>query len=254
MRAYLPFVIVGLSTGSVYGIAAMGLVLTYKTSGVFNFAHGAVGAIGAYGFYELHQQHHVPWPVAAAVSITVVGASTVRKLRQAAKDTVTVNYIGVACSTGKIFDSSWLRGQTASFGLNQVITFLVALGAGVGLTAFFRYTRMGVAMRGVVDDPSLLALSATSPVRVRTRSWVIGSAFAAASGVLLVPTIGLDAGLLTLLVVQAFGAAAIGAFSSLPLTYVGGLAVGIGAELSKKIVISRAESRTASPRCSRELR
>jgi peptidylprolyl isomerase len=38
-----------------------------------------------------------------------------------AADTVTVNYIGVSCSTGKIFDSSWGRGQTATFGLNQVI-------------------------------------------------------------------------------------------------------------------------------------
>src|SRR6185436_1237810 len=63
------------------------------------------------------------------------------------------------------------------------------------------------------------------------------SAFAALSGILLAPQTGLDAILLTLLVVQAFGAAAVGAFTSLPLTYVGGLVVGVGGALATKYVV-----------------
>jgi ABC-type branched-subunit amino acid transport system permease subunit len=91
-------------------------------------------------------------------------------------------------------------------------------------------------MRAVVDNSDLLGLTGISPVRVRVTSWVIGSCFAALSGLLIAPTLGLDAFLLTLLVVQAFGAAAIGAFGSLPLTYVGGLVIGIGAAVSRKYV------------------
>jgi ABC-type branched-subunit amino acid transport system permease subunit len=91
-------------------------------------------------------------------------------------------------------------------------------------------------MRAVVDNVDLLALTGASPTRVRRAAWYIGSAFAGLSGVLLAPTVGLDGLVLTLLVVQAFGAAAIGMFTSVPLTYVGGLFIGIIAGLSTKWV------------------
>ncbi|HEY3605166.1 MAG TPA: hypothetical protein VGL04_10870, partial [Sporichthyaceae bacterium] len=61
MHDYIPFVIFGIITGSIYGLTAMGLVLTYKTSGVFNIAHGAVCAGAAYVFYGLRQRQGVPW-------------------------------------------------------------------------------------------------------------------------------------------------------------------------------------------------
>ena len=57
---FLPFIVVGITAGSLYGLAAMGLALTYKTSGVFNFAHGAVAAAAAYVFDELHVGHSLP--------------------------------------------------------------------------------------------------------------------------------------------------------------------------------------------------
>jgi ABC-type branched-subunit amino acid transport system permease subunit len=118
----------------------------------------------------------------------------------------------------------------------QFIVFGLALACAAGLAVFFRRARLGIAMQGVVDDPALLGLQAVSPVRVRRSAWMIGSCFAAASGALLAPTLNLDATLLTLLVVQAFGAAAIGRFDSLPLVYVGGLAIGVGQEVTKYVV------------------
>ena len=50
----LPFIIIGIVTGSVYGLAGVGLVLTYKTSGIFNFAQGALATVAAYAFYYLN--------------------------------------------------------------------------------------------------------------------------------------------------------------------------------------------------------
>src|SRR4051794_24844928 len=52
----------------------MGLVLTYKTSGLFNLAHGAVCAAAAYVFYDLRQNAGLAWPVAALLSVLVFGA------------------------------------------------------------------------------------------------------------------------------------------------------------------------------------
>ena len=45
---FMPFIVIGLTAGSIYSLAALGLVLTYKTSGVFNFAHGAIAAVAAF--------------------------------------------------------------------------------------------------------------------------------------------------------------------------------------------------------------
>ena len=74
-------------------------------------------------------------------------------------------------------------------------------------------------------------------MRVRRWAWIIGSSFAALSGLLIAPSLPINALLLTLLVVQAFGAAAIGYFSNLPLTYAGGLAIGIAGALATKYVV-----------------
>ena len=57
MNSYLPFIVSGIATGSIYGLAATGLVLTYKTSGIFNFGHGAIATAAAYFFYYLHVDH-----------------------------------------------------------------------------------------------------------------------------------------------------------------------------------------------------
>jgi ABC-type branched-subunit amino acid transport system ATPase component/ABC-type branched-subunit amino acid transport system permease subunit len=138
---------------------------------------------------------------------------------------------------------AWLPQHTFDIGgvfigEDQMIITGIALAATVALFLFFRQTRLGLAMRGVVDNPELLDLGGTSPAAVRRWAWIIGSSFATLAGILLAPTLNLDATVLTLLVVQAFGAAAIGRFSSLPLTYAGGLAVGIIASVATKYVVT----------------
>src|SRR4051812_24365075 len=73
MNDLLPLIIVGITTGSVYAIAAIGLVLTYKTSGVFNFAHGAQAAVAAYLMFTLHVRHGMAWPPAALICVLAAG-------------------------------------------------------------------------------------------------------------------------------------------------------------------------------------
>src|ERR1700685_2364678 len=69
----LPFLLVGLTTGAVYGLAATGLVLTYKTSGIFNFGHGAIGTVAAYVYYELAVRLGWSWEPWVIVSVLIVG-------------------------------------------------------------------------------------------------------------------------------------------------------------------------------------
>lgn len=256
MSGLLPFIVIGLVSGSVYGLAAMGLVLTYKTTGVFNFAHGAVATGAAYLFFELQSRNGIPWPFALAITVALVaglGAPVMevvgRQLRRVPVSTQVVATVGLLLAIQgivvAIFGASamsfpaYLSERTVRFpgvyvGVSQIIVFIVAGLLAIGLFIFFRRSRAGLSMQAVVDNPDLVGLSGTSPVRVRTIAWAIGLATAALSGVLLGPSVGLNAPLLTLLVVQAFGAAAVGGFSSLPLVYGGGLVLGVLAAIVTK--------------------
>jgi ABC-type branched-subunit amino acid transport system permease subunit len=117
----------------------------------------------------------------------------------------------------------------------QVIIVVFGSAAAAALFVFFRVTRLGVAMRAVVDDPSQLSMAGSRPARVRRAAWMIGTTFTAASGVLFAEVqrqVQVD--VLTLLIVQAFGAAALARFSNLPMAFVGGIAVGIVQKLVSK--------------------
>ena len=257
MSELLPFVIAGLTAGSIYGLAGVGLVLTYKTSGVFNFAHGAMATVSAYAFYVLHEDQGVAWPLAAAVCVLVVGPLMGLLLERLARGlagaalvlqvTGTVGLLLVIQSgIVLLFDQQISRSvepflASGDFSVgdttvqwSDAITFLIAVAITSALAIAFRFTRRGLAMRAVVDGSQLLDLSGTSPLATRRSAWMIGAALAAASGVLFVPLLNLDPTQLTLLVVQAFGAAAIGRFSNLGLTFVGGLVVGVLASLATK--------------------
>ncbi|ONH31721.1 ABC transporter permease subunit [Pseudofrankia asymbiotica] len=258
---FLPYIISGLVTGSVYGLASTGLVLTYKTSGVFNFAHGALATVSAFLFYTLHVSLNLPWELASVICLfgagPILGFALERLARAlsgtglATRVAATVGMIlivqaGITLIYGSTYDKSlphFLPRQSFKIDgtpvtAEDLIIIGVALAVTVGLMVFFRLARLGVAMRGVVDNPDLLDVSGTNPVRVRRWAWVIGTTFASASGLLIGPLLTpLDPTALTFLVITAFGAAAIGGFTNLPLAYAGGLAIGLGQAICTKYFI-----------------
>lgn len=256
MSTLLPFIVSGLVSGTLYGLAGVGLVLTFRTSGVFNFGHGSVAAGAAYLFYTLHFDWGWPWPVAAVLTVglfvVVVGPlidRLTRGLSNAAPVVVVVGTVGILLLCNGLLNVQYgsvalpfppflpTSGFTVA-GVNvswaQVISAGVATGSVAALYLYLGRSRRGVAMRAVVDHPELIGLTGLAPDRVRRQAWSIGAGFAALSGILLAPVLGLDVLLLTLLVVQAFGACAIGLFKSLPLTYLGGLLVGLAISLATR--------------------
>jgi len=261
MSDLLPFIVSGIAAGAVYGLAGTGLVLSYKTSGIFNFGYGALAAAAAYLFYWLRDDQGLSWELAFVLSVfgggLLLGLLMEWIARHLADQSTTMKIVGtvglIVLTQGVaslLFGPDPLRMEQYIPDGNEtfvvagthvrysyvVITAVAAI-AVVGLYVLFRTTRIGLAMRAVVDDADLLATKGTDPVRVRRVAWFISSTFAALSGVLVAPLIGVDVLALTFLVVQAFGAAAIGRFTSIPLTFAGGIAIGIAADISKKYVL-----------------
>src|SRR4051812_40847121 len=121
MHEILPFVIIGLTTGAVYGLAAVGLVLTYKTSGVFNFAHGSIGAMAVVVFYFLHVDPGLPCAAAGLLCLGVFApaaglvleriARALTTASAALKVVATVGLLLIVAGVGNI----WYGGVTRSF-------------------------------------------------------------------------------------------------------------------------------------------
>ncbi len=256
MHQFLPFIVIGLATGAVYGLAGMGLVLTYKTSGIFNFGYGAVAALDVFLFYFLHTEHGWPWPLAALVAVGVFApllgillelmARSLEGASETIKVVATVGLIIIVTALGALWHptspptfghflpQSTIRILGVNVTWEQVILFGFSVVAAVVLYWFFQSTRFGIVMRGVVDNPDLVSMSGDDPVRIRRWAWIIGTVFAAVAGLMLAPSQSLDGVTLTTVVFAAFGAAAIGYFTSMPLTFIGGLIVGIAGALVDK--------------------
>jgi ABC-type branched-subunit amino acid transport system ATPase component/branched-subunit amino acid ABC-type transport system permease component len=264
----LPFFITGLLTGTIYGLAATGLVLTYKTSGIFNFGYGAILTAGALLYYRLTVTYGWDWKPAFFVSVFVAGPVfglmmefIARRLSRQRTEWKIVGTVGIMVlipalclvlypeSTNGLQVERFLpfndrqKYKVTILDVNvfgdQILVAAIAVLSVAGLYVLFRFTRLGAQMRAAVDDPDLLDLTGTSPSRVRRIAWIIGCTFACLSGVLILPSVGLQPYTLTFLATYAFGAAALGAFTSIPITFLGGLAIGVAADLSGYIIGDR---------------
>ncbi len=125
--------------------------------------------------------------------------------------------------------------------VHRVIMVVVAVVVALALWLFTRFTRAGVTMRAVVDDRSLLQLNGGRPFLMSMLSWAIGSALAAIAGILIAPVRSLEAISLTLLVVTAYAAAAVGRLKSIPLTFLGALILGLSESYLKGYIPSDAK-------------
>src|SRR6266568_6631694 len=251
MEQFITFGIVGLSTAAIYAIIGSGLVLTYTTTGVFNFAHGAAGMLAAFTYWQLTIGWGWPVPVALAVVLLVLAPAfglgvervlmrPIQGLGEAQRLVVTVAMLsGLIAAARWIWnpnvvrtipaffaDSAPLRLGLATVTWHQAITMIVAVVIAASLWALLHRTRTGAEMRATVDDRALAGLVGADPVRANRVAWILGLQLAAVGGILIAPTVALDASQLSLLIVSAYTAAVFGRLRSLPMTFVGAVVVG----------------------------
>lgn len=246
----LQLALEGIGLGALYALAALGIVLIYKTTGVINFAHGAIGMVSAFIAYQFGVVQQ--WPPVLAVLFALIFAAgfgwfmerfTLRPLRERSallRVIVTLGWLLVLQSVAAliwgdssyhlplhIFPSSGPRIAQVTLGIDQIANILIAAVLAVLLALFLRVSPLGVAMRATADNPSAAKLLGIKVNRVSATAWILGALLAGITGLLLAPQSTLDTTELTILVIEALGAALIGGLDSLPLTFLGGLFLGI---------------------------
>jgi len=250
--------------GGVYAISAVGLVLTYKASHIFNFAHGAIAFFVASCFYELNTRRGWSIAAAAVLSIGIIGpvvglalwAVLFRRLTHASPTIKLVATVGLFVAIPpatqfifgdeQIFRAPGLAGNAPDvvdilgtrLDADQLIIFGAALTVAVVLTLFLRFTGFGLSVRGVVDSQTMSELVGTNSKAVSAATWAIGCFLAGLAGVLVAPIINLSPGSYAVFVIASFAAAVIARMESLTLAFVGALLVGVIQGLSVKFLPS----------------
>ncbi len=242
----------GLGLGAIYALAAQGIVLVYRGSGVLNFAQGAMAAVGAYAYVEATDGGFPTWlaVVTGVAAAAAVGVSTqvliMRPLRRASPLTRLVATLGLLTVL-----QAGMIGWPFNFGAQQrfVDGFLPSgvfepfknvavssdriwlLGIAVVLStvlwALYKFTRFGLATRAVAENQEAAASLGRSPDLIATVNWAAGAGLAGLAGILVVPIIGLSVNQVLLLLVPALAAALVGGFTSFPLTLLGGVLIGV---------------------------
>jgi branched-chain amino acid transport system permease protein len=266
----LFFVVVGVTLGSIYAVAAAGLVVTYTTSGIFNFAQGAIGMMMAFVYWEFKVHLGIQTLLAVVLTVVIVaplvGAIIERAFRPLANASLVAQlvatiglmlfFIGLASilwnpdtprSVGTFFGTDGFNVGQTFVPWYRLITIIGGLGIAVLLRFVLFNTRLGIGMRAVVDNRELAALNGARPARMSMVSWALGSSMAALAGIFLAEELSaLSVQTLTLLIVDAFAAAIIGRLRSLPWTYVGGIVIGLALSFQENFLSWAGRWSTAS--------
>jgi len=248
----LPFLISGLGVGAVYAMSGVGLVVLYRSSGVLNFAFGALGAIGAYVAWSLLEHD---WPQALAWAAAVLtsvllslayGRWLAPKLAPRDPTIRSIGTLGFALIVLGFTEWTWgeqprrlvlptdsmafefaLAGGDVRLTYTRALGLLLAVLMMAAVALLLGRTRVGLKMRALANDRDLSALLGIRVLQVDTVAWLLSGAFAGVCGLLLANIVRLQATLLTFLVIPAFAAAIVGRLRSLPATVAGGIAIGV---------------------------
>lgn len=254
----LQYAIQGIPMGCVFALLAMGLVLNYKTSGVFNLAFAAQAYASAAVFFVLRKEHE--WALAPAVFLAVVVLGVVmaflldrgiyRHQRTATPLAKLVTSLGLLVAIPQIVllfigtqskvnppplwpvrrtdDFLWPEGSRYVLDAGQIATLISTGVIVVGLGILFARSAAGLRMRAVVESPRLLELQGVDSQRVALGSWILSSLLASLAGVLLAPLFAqLNSQDFFTLLTAALAACVIANLTSITGALLGGLGLGI---------------------------
>jgi branched-chain amino acid transport system permease protein len=252
MANFLQQVVSGLATGGIFASLALALVLIYRATRVINFAQGEMGMFAAFIALWLIQSG---WPYWAAffatLGIAFVGGVVVERvvIRPVERAPVVVPVIvTVGLLIGLNGAAFWIWGGETSpfpsafstraihvggvaFSIQDIGVIGVSLGMVVLLWVFFRFTKLGLAMRAACFNPRSSQLVGIRVGWMLALGWGLASVLGAVSAMMIAPTLFLDPNMMRPVLLYAIAAAILGGLDSPLGAVVGGLALGVGLNL-----------------------
>ena len=251
----LQFVPLGLAVGAVYGVSGVGIVVLYRTTGVLNFAYGAVGALGVFIAWQLiYKTSWCPNWLAFVICILFGGVVTllyglvfgplfaardplVKSAATLGLTLILLAIMGWEWQANEVFPIPLPSDGWHNFGYQigdvrvswtKIIALVFAFGITAITWAFLRWTKLGTAYRAIANDREITATLGV-PVRlVEASAWLGSGIVCGASGLLLSGlTNQLEAVSLTFVVISSLAAALIGRLESLWITLFAALVIGV---------------------------
>ncbi len=249
-----PLLWSGIVSGCLYGLGALGLVMIYKSSRVVNFAHGNLAGLAAFLVYGFSSGGlaNLSWGGAVATAVALVACIAVLSYALIAPivfksdlaSTIATLGIGLVLQ-GAIqlvfgaeivnldlpiprFGVSFAGVRITSYDLTVLAVTLLIIGS---LFLVIERTRLGIAFRATSSNPFASRVCGLDLRRVHLFAWLVSAVLGLVAALLIVPTTFLSSTTVSSFMLQAFTAAVVGGFASLPGAALGGILVGIATNL-----------------------
>ena len=253
MEFFLQLALNGIVVGSIYALVALGFVIIYKSSGVLNFAQGEFLLLGGYVFWALTESH-APWPWAAGLTVLfsiLLGLALERLILRPMIGEPIISVIMVTLGLSSVlraivlgawgtdtrpypalFSSEPLMLGPVPISRGYLFSMMIAGALLLAFTLFFRYSRVGIAMRATAFSQEVAQSMGISVRRIFAVSWSIAAVVSALGGILLGALRGGVDGSLSVLGLKALPVVILGGLDSVAGAIVGGLVVGVLENLS----------------------
>ena len=253
----LQYLIAGIVTGGIYAIASTGLVVTFMSSGILNFAYAAMAYFIARTYYFLYVQHNWNIALAAVVCIFVIGPALglilwILLFRYLSKSTTLIKVVGtVGVSVTLPAVAVLIYGDTdiisapglvpppgpayhvlgVGITLDQVIVLASVVVLLLAGSVILRFTNVGLAVRAIVDSPALASTMGVNPGIIEAAVTATTAMIAGLVGIMIAPIIGLDIQNYTILIASAFAAVLLAGLTRVGRAVVYSLLIGIASAL-----------------------
>lgn len=253
LKIFFQLVLSGVIVGSIYGLIALGFVLIYKATDVVNFAQGELMMLGAYVCYYIVTTYHVPFVPAFFLTLVfsallgiLIEVLILRPMIGEHVFSIIMVTVGLATLLRSIVGLFWghdtypfpapfpdeaIRYLGLSILPVELVTVVVAFGLFILFLLFFKYSRLGLAMRATAYNQKYAFLMGISVRKVFSLSWVLASVVASIGGIFLASISSLQT-TMSFIGLKVFPAVVLGGIDSVAGAILGGLIVGLTENLA----------------------